>query len=825
MFNKKKECEEYSVKNGLAFYQKDLNSEGTSKIYVADSHENVYARILQGDNNYYESWGTNQHLKLYIDYDKKDITPDSVHITDIINIINTVTELLPPCKPYILKSYPDDKKRSYHIIFEGIHFSNYRNIKSFMEEKMEPQFKDLFARKIIDLKVYTPICLRSLLCTKHSQNRPLYLLDTEEFLSRFHEKVVKDITLEVFKSTCVTSIEKTSVLFTHKTEKKRTATSKKVHLMDDKDIYSDKEIVKKYLDILDPERYTDRGKWLNVGYILHSIGPEFRELWHYFSEKWDGYNSAHCDTAWNSFGSNSEYIHTIHNLVHLAQKDNPGECKELVKEIPDHDIKYLRPFDNVISKVIFRMYGEVFVCSNPEKNEWYHYNGISRWLKENKSYTLRKFMINDVFSKVEAYRRLLVKECADDEVIKNYHNILKILGSGIKLNCLELEFYNCDFYKIIDQHKHLLGFDNGVLDLKAMEFRAGVSTDYISMSTGYNYQVYEPTHPMYIELVKIIHEILPDKLVREFTMKALASCLDGYTADENFYIFSGKNGTGGNGKSTLVDLVSKALGDYAYTAPVTLLTTKREGANNANSALVGIRNKRFVPTNEPEAGDLLQASTVKSLTGGDMVSTRELHASQIEFKPHAKFIMCCNKVPSFSDFDGGVLRRVKITEFTSRFVEKLSESSEDGILEFEINKDLKDRLEDYSPVFMNILIDYYKLYKNEGIHAPPRVLEVTRKYHEDNDTLKFFVDEFLVRDKTGFITREELKDLHKSDSTLRASFKKFGDFVKQIENMLNAEFKMDKKLKKYKMTGWSVRTAYEDDEDSYDDSQVTSKGS
>ena len=30
-------------------------------------------------------------------------------------------------------------------------------------------------------------------------------------------------------------------------------------------------MVKKYLDILDADRYTDRNKWLNIGYILYSL--------------------------------------------------------------------------------------------------------------------------------------------------------------------------------------------------------------------------------------------------------------------------------------------------------------------------------------------------------------------------------------------------------------------------------------------------------------------------------------------------------------------------------------------------------------------------
>ena len=809
-FRTKSECLEYSTKMNLAFYQRDLNGK-SEKIFISDTHEKIYENIISGKNNYYETWSAHQPLKLYIDYDKKaNSTNTGNHVNDIVNIIKSVCDIIQnKIQVYILKSYPDEEKKSYHIIFEGIHFQNYRIIKSFMEEKLKPLFPGLFADNIIDTKVYAPICLRSLLCTKFGQNRPLFLLDYDTFMNDLNEKIDNKVTLEVYKSTCITFIRESSILYTYKTEKKRDSNSKKVHLRTDSDIYTDKEIIKKYIDVLDPSRYTDRNKWLNIGYILHSISTELYDIWHYFSMKWDKYSESACDIAWNSFSS-GEKVHTIHNLIHLANIDNPSECALLTNDIPEHDIKYLRPFDNVISKLIYRMYGQKFVCSNPEKNEWYHFNEI-RWIKENKSHNLRKKMINEVFQKVEAHRRALVKECADEEIIKNYHYILKILGSGTKLNCLELEFYNSKFYKIIDQNKHLLGFDNGVFDLDTMEFRVGLSTDYISMTTGYSYSEVSKSSVIYQKLIKLVKQILPDKDTRDFTLKALSSCLDGYTVDENFYIFTGKNSTGGNGKSTLVDLTMKALGDYACNPPVTLLTAKRESSSNANSALVGIMNKRLALMQEPEVSDVIQAGIMKGLTGGDKVSTRELHSSQIEFKPHAKFIICCNKMPGISDIDGGVIRRIKITEFTSRFVDN-PKYNEDGIHEFMIDRTIKDKYDEYAPVFMCILLDYYTLYKSEGLVPPESVLKVTKKYENDNNAIKYFIDENITKNKDSFITRDEIKEMYKNDFTLKTSFKKFPDFIRQFEDYLNVEFKMDRK-KIYRLVGYSIKyNAIEDDD-------------
>ena len=335
-FFKKSLCIEYVRQHNLAFFQRDINKE-YKKLFIADTYENIFYKIKSGQNNYYESWGSpqSQNMKFYIDYDKKNVPNSSGdligHKNDIYNIINKVKELIPGINDvYILKSIPDIEKKSYHIIFDGIHFSSYKIMKAFVEERLKPFFKELFEQKIVDTSVYEPKCFRSLLCTKFGQNRVLYLLETEPFMQELNEVVIskEDTTLDHFLKTCVTYIKPESALFDFKSDRKK-VNSKKIHL-NEQDVYSDKEIVKKYIDILDPSRYTDRNKWLNVGYILYSINHEYRDIWHYFSSKWENYNEVEADIAWNSF-ANTEYIYTINNLIHLAKVDNPEECNELSK--------------------------------------------------------------------------------------------------------------------------------------------------------------------------------------------------------------------------------------------------------------------------------------------------------------------------------------------------------------------------------------------------------------------------------------------------------------------------------------------------------------
>ena len=833
--DRKEEYEEYCRINECNIFQEDINEKG-AKRFVAAKYKDIYNKIQSGEIHFYEYFLSSQNkFKLFIDYDKKiklekdNVSTNSVienesdiqHKKDIKHIIETIRLEIPEITDvYIIKSIPDTLKKSYHIIFDGVYFEKKTQIISFIKDIDDPLIKYLSDKKtkIIDDLVYGDRCFRMLMCSKpETPLRPLYLLDTNEFLLNLNEVVIENISYEIFLKTCIGYVTEDCVKYKPKTKTKK---NKKLHLINEDDILSDKELVRKYLDILDKDRYTDRNKWLNIGYILYSINKDYIDLWHYFSKKWNKYNENEVNIAWDSFNS-SEYIYTVHNLIYLAKIDNEKEYLKLKVDIPTHDLKYLRPFDNIISKYIYRLYGDRFVCSNPKNNEWYYFNG-TRWVLENKSYNLRKLMINDVFTKVSKYRKKLLDDTqnevqANEEIIKNYYNIEKMLGSGLKLHCLELEFYNSKFYDIIDQNKDLIGFDNGVYDLTTHEFRKGTDSDYISLSVKYEYIEYKQTSKEYNELMELIEKIIPNKDVREFTLKALSSCLDGHIRDENFYIFSGKNNSGGNGKSTITDLLLNTLGEYGIMSPVSLITGKREGSSNANSALASIKNKRFILMQEPEATDQIQVGTLKGLTGGDRISTRELHSSQIEFKPHAKIFLCCNTIPNLSSIDGGVMRRLKIIEFTSKFV--LDPKAEN---EYKIDLELKNRLNIYRPVFFCILRDYYKLYKKTGLNAPKEVMKVTMKYENDNNIIKQFQEENLIKStKKHYITKERLKEIYKNDSILKRAFPKFSFFITQLESTLCSEFIRDNN--EFKLFNWKLKSDYQSDNDDDDDDDNENK--
>jgi phage/plasmid-associated DNA primase len=123
-------------------------------------------------------------------------------------------------------------------------------------------------------------------------------------------------------------------------------------------------------------------------------------------------------------------------------------------------------------------------------------------------------------------------------------------------------FYDSNFMDNLDMNPYLLGCNNCVIDFKENIHRKGRHDDYLSMSTNIDYQPlshYKENTPEIIkEITDFMEQVYPIESVREYMWEHLASTLIGTNPNQSFYIYVG---TGANGKSMMVDLMSKVLGD------------------------------------------------------------------------------------------------------------------------------------------------------------------------------------------------------------------------------------------------------------------------
>jgi P4 family phage/plasmid primase-like protien len=201
-----------------------------------------------------------------------------------------------------------------------------------------------------------------------------------------------------------------------------------------------------------------------------------------------------------------------------------------------------------------------------------------------------------------------------------------------------------------------------------------------------------------------------------------------------------------NSKSKLLDLVQRAMGDYYCILPIALLTQKRAASNAAQSELERTKGRRCAVMQEPSDNERLNIGLMKELSGGDMIQARGLFKEPIEFKPQFKMIMTCNELPEVPSDDGGTWRRIRVIEFTSKFVERPDPSNP---REFPLDSELSDKFDRWADTFISMIIDHHKHMDPKGITEPMDVRIATESYKKNNDVIGQFVTDKLVADPTS----------------------------------------------------------------------------
>lgn len=223
----------------------------------------------------------------------------------------------------------------------------------------------------------------------------------------------------------------------------------------------------------------------------------------------------------------------------------------------------------------------------------------------------------------------------------------------------------------------------------------------------------------------LLETILPHRPVRDFLQRYFGYALTALVREQVFVILHGE---GRNGKSTLVDIICKVMGDYATTVPIATLVgeEKRKGAE-ATPDLVRLPGARLVRTAEPKEGLPLDESLIKALTGGEPILVRRLNQEFVEVYPSFKLVISCNRKPVIKGNDDGIWRRVLMVPFDVQIPEN------------EVDRDLPQKLEAERAGILDWLIEGAKAYLTIGLQPPDEVTSATREYRDESDIIGSFV--------------------------------------------------------------------------------------
>lgn len=222
-----------------------------------------------------------------------------------------------------------------------------------------------------------------------------------------------------------------------------------------------------------------------------------------------------------------------------------------------------------------------------------------------------------------------------------------------------------------------------------------------------------------------LSRIQPSAEMRRFLQRWFGLSMTGLTGEQKFAFLYG---SGANGKSVLVDLMAKLMGDYAASAKIESITGKnRRGGGDATPDLMPLIGARFARASEPDDGQRLQEGLIKELTGGEPILVRALNQNFVLVYPHFKLTISGNHKPEIHGGDDGIWRRVMLVPFDIQ------------IPPDERDPDLLKKLWEERAGIMNWLIEGLCDYLAHGLQVPEQVSAATQEYREDSDPMGAFL--------------------------------------------------------------------------------------
>jgi P4 family phage/plasmid primase-like protien len=432
--------------------------------------------------------------------------------------------------------------------------------------------------------------------------------------------------------------------------------------------------------------------------------------------------------------------------VDVDEDDDLDENEDDTKELK---LLLTGSFTDVdLADYMFKLYGDEFVVYG---DYIFYWNG-KIWMKQSTPDSINLKISNELFKKLKKEADNLFNG-TDSRKLEIYQKVIKKLiklrnnssKKGIIEEFILLVKINHD---IFDLDPDLLGFKNGIYDLKNNEFRPTRKEDHVSLIINYDYR--KSTNSEMNELMIFINSIMPVDVEKDFLLKALSSCLGGRTL-ENILILTG---SGRNGKDTLLSYLMKEALDkdlYYYNSNTVITGNNSTGVNQEKA---NMDKKRCVVFSEPNKDCTLKNNTLKEISGGKQINARGLYMKNTETVLHATNIILCNKIPQLDNVDEAISQRLLVIPFRSLFrkpedIAKLPEGTE---YVYEVNSYYKETefLKNNRLPFINLLLEYYVSFKNDGYvlkNAPESIKKLSEAYMADSNVfLNWFNDTF---DKTG----------------------------------------------------------------------------
>ena len=535
----------------------------------------------------------------------------------------------------------------------------------------------------------------------------------------------------------------------------------------DGSVDSTQKIVEDLLGLLSFERSRDRNEWIRVGWVLFNTfdgTQEGYDHWVRFSKQCaEKFEEGVCRYEWSRMERKDLGLPT---LKYMARQDNPKGYEEVMsaymQPLIDRCLK-LNGAHNDLAMILYHRYDSEFKCGSTVQRSWYQFRNHI-WCKTEDGVTLSKKISSEIVDDYQEIARQYLQKhlSAEDEdesksFKKKMNNALKMVEklkqSPYKTNVMKEAaevFYDADFLKKLDANPYLIGFHNGIYDLKTHEFRDGCPNDYVSLKMAISYRRdFTMSSPEVLQVLDYFEKIFPDHDVRNYFLDVSSDVFIGGNFNKIVQVWTGE---GDNGKSITQSIFEQMLGPYAIKLPTALIIGKRTQSSAACPELVRAGNGcRMAVLQEPDQKDVINIGILKELSGNDTFFARGLFKEGSEITPLFKLVLICNELPNLHNSDRATWNRIRVIPFEATFSDEAPATLEEQLRDKIFPKDaqFKDKIPGMTEALAWYLLERLKT-KPKQLAEPHKVIKATEHYRRKNDVYRLFSEEFVetVADKS-----------------------------------------------------------------------------
>ena len=286
---------------------------------------------------------------------------------------------------------------------------------------------------------------------------------------------------------------------------------------------------------------------------------------------------------------------------------------------------------------------------------------------------------------------------------------------------------------VMDSQPNDLCTPTGIVNLRTGELRPAVRGE--DLNTRQTTVAPSPlATPLWTDFLK---RVVQDQDRIDYLQELLGASLFG---DSRYHVLPVLAGSGANGKSTLLDVVSGILGDYAASMPENFLLDTSSSTHPTEIAR--LRGVRFAMASETRPDGKFNESRVKMLTGGDMLSARFMNQNFFDFRPTHTLFMAVNHLPAVKSGGDGFWRRLRKIDFRVTIAKDQQRENFAQLM-----------IEQEGPGILQWMVDGAVRVTAAGFNEPESVKLSTLEYRHEEDHIAKFIDERVLIVANGTVTK------------------------------------------------------------------------